>query len=301
MRLHNRQIKATFWNDPDLLQWPREKRWFYAGLVQLADDSGCVEDSPFAFKVNLFPSPLDADIAVDTLARWRDELIQQKKVVAYVVDGRPCLFLANFHKHQTIEKPNGPSKTSIPLPPWIEWVQGETRRTSHYIVRDVSLPMSGQCPDSGGVEPQPQPQPKPINPPTPLAGATETRTPKRRRGPLEYTPEFEEFWAFYPRLVGKQAAMRKWMETLNRPGSRDHPRATSEMLIQAARNYAAEREDEPEKYTKHPETFLGPDEHWRDYVQPRNKPKGGKPDGGAKPVGERTERDYIEGYEGHFR
>mgnify|MGYP007012348422 FL=1 len=48
MRLHNRQIKATFWTDPDILQWPREKRWFYLGLVQLADDSGCIEDSVFA-------------------------------------------------------------------------------------------------------------------------------------------------------------------------------------------------------------------------------------------------------------
>jgi len=101
MRLHNRQIKATFWTDPDLLQWPRDKRWFYFGLVQLADDSGCLEDSPFAFKIHLFPSPLDQDITVEVIARWRDELIAEGKLVPYEVEGKRYLFITNFHKHQS--------------------------------------------------------------------------------------------------------------------------------------------------------------------------------------------------------
>ncbi|RKO67152.1 hypothetical protein D7024_09445 [Desulfofundulus salinus] len=142
MRLHNRQIKASFWNDPDLLQWPREKRWFYLGLVQLADDSGCLENSPFAFKIQLFPSPLDADITVELLTQWRDELIQAGKLIPYDVGGKPYLYIANFHKHQTPDKPTPPSKASIPLPPWLEWVEGESRRTSRYVVREELLPVS---------------------------------------------------------------------------------------------------------------------------------------------------------------
>ena len=55
MRLHNRQIKASFWTDTGLIQHlTREQRMFYVGLWQLADDSGCLFDDPFAFKINYF-------------------------------------------------------------------------------------------------------------------------------------------------------------------------------------------------------------------------------------------------------
>lgn len=145
MRLHNRQIKATFWNDPDLLQWPRDKRMFYAGLSQIADDSGCLEDSPFAFKLILYPSPIDDDITVEILSKWRDEFIEQGKLTPYCAGGKQYLFMNNFHKHQTLDKPTPPGKASIPLPPWVQWVQGETRSGSKYVVLD----MSGTSRDTG--------------------------------------------------------------------------------------------------------------------------------------------------------
>lgn len=118
MRLHNRQIKASFWNDPDLLRWPRDKRWFYEGLIQLADDSGCLEDDPFAFKINLFPSPVDSDITLEILAQWVEELIEDKKLVRYEVNRKQCLFLVNFHKHQKLKNPAAPE---VPLPPFLAW------------------------------------------------------------------------------------------------------------------------------------------------------------------------------------
>ena len=119
MIIHNRQIKAAFWNDPDLLQWSRDKRWFYEGLCQLADDSGCLEDSAFAFKLHLFPSPLDADITVELISGWIDELIDQKKLVRYEVQGKKCLYLVNFHKHQSLRSPGKPE---VPLPNWIKYI-----------------------------------------------------------------------------------------------------------------------------------------------------------------------------------
>ncbi len=137
MRLHNRQIKATFWNDTDLLQWPRDKRWFYEGLIQLADDSGCLEDSPFAFKLNLFPSPVDADITVELLAKWRDELVEEGKLVRYRVGKKDYLYLTNFHKHQSLKNPEKPD---VPLPPWIRWEPYESNsRAGKYIVSEDVL------------------------------------------------------------------------------------------------------------------------------------------------------------------
>ena len=56
MRLHNRQVKAAFWTDTELIrELPPEGRLFYLGLIQLADDSGCLEDDLMAFKIFLFP------------------------------------------------------------------------------------------------------------------------------------------------------------------------------------------------------------------------------------------------------
>jgi hypothetical protein len=150
MRLHNRQLKAEFWNDPELLQWPREKRWFYMGLVQLADDSGCVENNAFAFKINLFPSPADADITIELIATWVDELIRAGKLVPYTVQGKEYLFIKNFHKHQSLNKPTPPNKTSVPLPPWITWQPGDKRSSSRYVVsppQGDGQPLPGSAPD----------------------------------------------------------------------------------------------------------------------------------------------------------
>ncbi|AZF90282.1 MAG: hypothetical protein BPH100C_221 [Phage 5P_2] len=139
MRLHNRMVRATFWNDPDLLQQPRELRWFYQGLWHLADDSACLEDSPIAFKVNLFPGPLDNDITPELLAGYRDILISLRKLVPYTVNGKRCLYLVNFHRHQTIPTPSPPGKDSVPLPPWVRWQPGPTRGKSRYIVDEQAL------------------------------------------------------------------------------------------------------------------------------------------------------------------
>lgn len=137
MHLHNRMIKATFWNDTDLLQWPRDKRWFYEGLIQLADDSGCLEDSPFVFKLILFPSPVDADITVDVLANWRDEMIEDGKLIRYTVGKKDFLYVANFRKHQSIKNPEKPS---VPLPPWIRWESYESNgRAGKYVFSDDVL------------------------------------------------------------------------------------------------------------------------------------------------------------------
>ncbi len=132
MKLHNRQIKAEFLTDPELLEWHRDKRWFYEGLIQLADDSGCLEDSPFSFKLEIFKSPLDADITVEVLSQWRDELLADGKSIRYQVGRKNYLFLTKFHKHQTLKNPQAPSE---PLPPWIEWKPYQSNQSSgKYII-----------------------------------------------------------------------------------------------------------------------------------------------------------------------
>lgn len=116
-RLRNRMVKAEFWTDPELLRWPLPKRVFYQGLWALAEDSGCLEDDAFGWKLQLFPSPADSDITLEALTAWRDELVDAGKVVPYEVGGKRCLYLRTFHRH---ESPRNPQRPDLPLPPWVE-------------------------------------------------------------------------------------------------------------------------------------------------------------------------------------
>ena len=89
---------------------------------------------------------------------------------------------------------------------------------------------------------------------------------KEKEQPDSYTLEFENFWNQYPRKTEKKAAFTKWKAT-KRKG------ATADDLITSATNYAdwCKREGTEERYIKHAKTFLGPDEHWREYLHKQIK------------------------------
>jgi hypothetical protein len=109
-------VKAEFWTDAELLRWPLAKRVLYQGLWALAEDSGCLEDDPFGWKLQLFPSPTDAELSTEQLALWRDELVGCGKLFRYAADGKDYLFIRTFHQH---EHPRNPQRPDLPLPPWI--------------------------------------------------------------------------------------------------------------------------------------------------------------------------------------
>jgi transcriptional regulator with XRE-family HTH domain len=149
MKLHNRQIKASFWVDTDMIRnFTLEERLFYIGLWQLADDSGCVENDPYAFKLFLFP--LNEEVTIETLVSWTQKLIEKQKLISYHTQGKDGLFLTNFHKHQTIKNPQPPE---VPLPPWITWKPYKSNpRTGRYEIDDpqdhqeIHHPQEIQCP-----------------------------------------------------------------------------------------------------------------------------------------------------------
>lgn len=173
-RLRNRMLNAEFWTDPELLRWPRDKRWFYQGLWESAEDSGCLENDAFGWKLILFPSPLDADITVEILATWSKELIATDgKLVEYQANGKSYLFLPTFHEH---EHPRNPQPASLPLPPWVRWATktsprkdgGETKTHSYEVDTDTLkayieagttvVPTSNRV----GTKPVPAPQSSPV-------------------------------------------------------------------------------------------------------------------------------------------
>ena len=135
-RLRNRIRKADYFTDGELLRWHRDKRTTYTGLWAIAEDSGCLEDDPFTWKLLIWASPLDADITVELLAQWRDEMVAAGKLIPYEADGKAFLYIRTFHQH---ECPRNPQSPDLPLPPWVvcEFKEGVSNdgkrwRRTHY-------------------------------------------------------------------------------------------------------------------------------------------------------------------------
>lgn len=131
-RLRNRIRKADYFTDGELLRWHRDKRATYSALWALAEDSGCLEDDPFMWKMTIWPSPLDTDITVETMQQWRDELVEAGKLIPYTVKGKPFLFIRTFHQH---EMPRNPQMNDLPLPPWVkrETVEGVDKKGRRFV------------------------------------------------------------------------------------------------------------------------------------------------------------------------
>lgn len=136
MRLHNRQVKAAFWTDTDLIRLlDIPGRMFYQGLWQLADDSGCLEYDILAFKIQLFPA--DKDVTEEVIESWLKKLIEVQKLIPYTSENKKCLFLKNFHKHQTLKNCPPPE---VPLPPWVAWEPYQSNdRQGKYILNENVL------------------------------------------------------------------------------------------------------------------------------------------------------------------
>ena len=131
MRLRNRIVKATTWTDGDLLRWHRDKREFYRSLWACAEDSCCIIDDMFEVKLTAWASPMDADITVDQLEEWRDELIECEKLIPYEVGGKRYFFIPGMAEH---ERPRNPQPPDWPLPPWVTYEltgDGRNRRCTY--------------------------------------------------------------------------------------------------------------------------------------------------------------------------
>ena len=87
---------------------------------------------------------------------------------------------------------------------------------------------------------------------------------QQKKAPDAYTPEFENFWAIYPRKTSKALAYAAWNARLNEGVSENQ-------LMEAAQNYAdfMKQERTEEGFMLHAATFCGPHQRWKDYIIPR--------------------------------
>lgn len=73
--------------------------------------------------------------------------------------------------------------------------------------------------------------------------------PVKAKKPSGYTDDFENFWRTYPRRIEKKSAFKAWKTALKSG-------ATADEITAGAVRYAKYRAGEPERFTKHPSTWL---------------------------------------------
>lgn len=98
-----RNIKPGFFRNADLLELPYEARLLFIGLWTIADREGRLEDRPRQIKVEIFPADnVDIDACIASLASIG-------ALTRYEIDGKKCIQIVNFSKHQNPHKAEQPS------------------------------------------------------------------------------------------------------------------------------------------------------------------------------------------------
>lgn len=75
------------------------------------------------------------------------------------------------------------------------------------------------------------------------------KAPVKAKKSSGYTDDFENFWRTYPRRIEKKSAFKAWKTALKSG-------ATADEITAGAARYAKYRAGEPERFTKHPSTWL---------------------------------------------
>jgi len=112
---------------------------------------------------------------------------------------------------------------------------------------------------------------------------------KKDNGRYDYPKDYERLYSLYPYSRGnKKAGWRKWAATRRKGVEQDD-------LIEAAKNYAAncKKEGTEEKWVMHIKTFLGRDEHWKEYLGGQDYGREHKESGGEKEKGSKSKEEFA--------
>ncbi len=95
-------IKSEFWTSEQVMSCSPLARLMFIGLWNFSDDHGVHPGSYKKLKAEVFPYD---DYSLDKIQNWISELIQQKLLHEYTVDGQAYWIVTGWSKHQKINKP----------------------------------------------------------------------------------------------------------------------------------------------------------------------------------------------------
>lgn len=174
-----RTLKPSFFHDAELLECAFWVRVLFAGLWVYADRRGVLADNPKQIKIDVFPSD-DVDVEAGLA-----ELASRGFIARYTAQGKRCLQVVAFLRHQNPHKDEQPNH----LPSKEECEQG---------VGMVAAPGQQSANPAVSTTNTDSLNPEPVSPPT---GAD---TPSVR-----YSREFEAFWSVWSQPPSKGHGSKK--------------------------------------------------------------------------------------------
>ncbi|GAA4475534.1 hypothetical protein [Gluconacetobacter asukensis] len=244
-----RTIHPGLYTDEAFATLSMAARVLIIGIWSHADDGGGFEWKPLTLKMRVFPADM---LDVTPLL---EELVQNDIVMKYDVDGKTYGAVRNFGKWQRPKKPS----RFVPMPEHVR----NYARTNEDEKGDGSEPEDKSGPVN---DPKSETSSEPV-PNQSGISQTEGRKVGRKEGnnslpsvessrmPVTETPgparDFEEFWAAYPRKVGKDGARKAFDKARKRAGQ-------AEIMVGLSRHIAVwpGANDERAQFIPHPATWL---------------------------------------------
>jgi hypothetical protein len=235
-----RSIKPEFWRSDDITALDWEARLIFIGLWSYVDDNGVGVDKLASIAADLFAGDLERDPreTFERVSRGLQTLSDAGRIVRYEAESKPWLSITNWSKHQRIDKPNKPRYPSAPA---LTRDSGESRDT-------LATPSRESSDWNRGTGEQ-------------RNRGTEDVELFAPDGAENVTDLFEEFYAVYPRHVGKTDAARKFASVVKTG------KVAARLLVVAAERFAADPNLPEKKFIPHPATWLNQG-RWEDEPMP---------------------------------
>lgn len=268
-----RTIKPEFFRSESNSQMPLRTRLTYIGLWTECDDHGRMRDNARLIKGAIWPlddvSPKEIEIDLNTLA-------DRGKIIRYEVGGRRYLAVTNWDDHQAAAYRRGEPRHPGPDEGVVQESASRTMKSADRTASRAgtgnreqgTVTPSSAAADGARIDELDEPatispahrEPNTpadsgdalVSPNTPADGGPDSQpnTPADRGAKSSNNRRFDEFWAIYPRKVGKKAARRKWDVAVKD--------ADPDVIIAGAKRYAehVRTTRTEERFIAHPETWL---------------------------------------------
>ena len=270
-----RTIKPEFFSSPDIAKLDPWARLTFIAMWTWADDFGRGTFNPRELLGYAFPN--DEEIGVGEFRRLVGGIRRHVGVKFYRVGGRVYFEIPSWSKHQKTDKRQKRSKHPAPEDgtPW-----DPEENTPLAAQTPPSVNMSGDSANMSGENSDKSGGYAPRNRGTGEQGNSNTHAQSKiervlNPSPHETIPDvsngypdgFEQWWAAYPRKVGKRKAFAAWFKALKRIPIGD--------LLEATQTFADfhRADGTDERFIPHPTTWLNRD-GWGDKLTPRARPDG---------------------------
>ena len=232
-----RSTKPEFWKSRRIASVDWDARLVLKGLESYVDDNGVGVDDIELIVTDVFPRDMFTSPR-ETVARVSasiNTLEQAGLVWRYEGNGDRLLYIAFWEDIQRIDRP-GKGRNPRPDGTW-DYRDSEIRES-------VASPREGVATGTGEQGNRGTGEEHTCSPATPSSTSEG-----------EGSPNFEQFWDYYPRKVGKQKARAKFQAACKR--------ANAETIISGALRLANDPNLPEERFIPHPTTWLERD-GWED-------------------------------------